>query len=156
MSGVPLTILPADREEAFLKALVTQDLLTEEEAQYVRSYRRGARPPIGEMALRRRHLCAKQVASVLRDQASSKERFGEIATRLGYCSEGLIAHLLLEQIDATPAVASVVVELGLLTPEVCEAARIVFDRSQEQKDSGTYRRDTVPDMEPLGKASGES
>ena len=70
--------------------------------------------PFGELTQQYDHLDRLQVNTILAEQASTTERFGEIAVRKGLLSEEIVGQLLAMQMEDPEALARQIASQGLL------------------------------------------
>lgn len=80
-----------------------------------------SRQRIGELARRFNFLDAAQVERIAQEQRSSSDRFGEIAQRLGYMNLNEVVFLLAMQTEDPRPLATTIIRLGLLPPDVVAA-----------------------------------
>jgi hypothetical protein len=108
-------------EMAILAHLVDRRVISARQANEALEVQRKARPPIGELAVRNRIITVKQVFEVMRVQIDSRERFGEIAVGLGYMKLMDLERLLVMQKAETPALGSILVQMGALSAQALAA-----------------------------------
>ncbi len=77
---------------------------------------------IGEIAQKYGYLSAEQVEHVLKQQQSSQTRFGQIACENEWLSRGQLAKLLAWQQEDPKQFASIIIRLGILSPQAAAAA----------------------------------
>ncbi|MFO0916731.1 MAG: diguanylate cyclase [Planctomycetaceae bacterium] len=77
---------------------------------------------IGELAQKSGLLSAEQVDAVLRQQQASSSRFGQIACENGWLTRAQLAKLLAWQQEDPKQLASIVMRLGVMTPDAATAA----------------------------------
>ena len=88
------------------------------------------RKKLGQLAMEKEFLSAKQVMDVLAEQARNPAvKFGELAISLGFLSEGDLAQLLGYQAQGSPSLSSILLELGYISEEDLEA---LFDENPAQ------------------------
>jgi hypothetical protein len=84
------------------------------------SERRSQRPAIGRLLLSHRKLTMRQVFEVLKEQASSPKRFGEIAVEKGFVTESDISEMLWLQSLLCPTLLDVLISRKVVTAEQAE------------------------------------
>jgi hypothetical protein len=105
----------------FAMYLVDNGVLTCEEYYEASKLQQHSRPQLGALAIEARRLTVKQVFAVLSLQCDEPNtRFGELAVRLGYLTDGDISQLLAEQERRATPLLEVLVENGFLSAEVAE------------------------------------
>jgi hypothetical protein len=75
-------------------------------------------------------LTFEQIDDILREQEACGDRFGEIAVRQGALDQQQLARLLALQHENPRQLASVIIRLGLLTPQQATMALERFRDSQ--------------------------
>lgn len=95
--------------------LLSRKLATPRQIQAAADACRANRPKLGALALEEGKLTMQQVFSILSEQATSDEYFGEIAVRLGYLDSSALRELLWLQIERSPKLAEVLADQGVIT-----------------------------------------
>lgn len=102
----------------FAAYLCDRHVITYEQFAEAVQLQQSRKPPLGLVAIRTGQLTIREVVAVLAKQMTHPAmQFGEIAVDLGFITEQELGGLLLRQVQSTPSMSDILVEIGALTPE---------------------------------------
>ncbi len=95
--------------------LVRRGILSAEQLVAAVERQQSRRPSIGELAVRRQKLTMKQAFDIFARQADTRESFEQAAREMRLLTRRQVADLSLAQAEQTPAIADILVEMGLVS-----------------------------------------
>ncbi|QDT68332.1 hypothetical protein MalM25_12540 [Planctomycetes bacterium MalM25] len=106
-------------------ALVQTGVISADDYVAALARRDQERPPLGQVAIEQGMMAATHVLDVLRLQHTDPtRRFGELAVEKGYLDSHQVATLLMQQLEKQRPVIEHLVELGRLSREQAQTARV--------------------------------